>query len=124
MHPSHQLARRIVARFLVKADSAVLDSKDRSQINAALLRAGMGGGRKFRSPGDALGIIAEQLGDFGVEFSSPVMKSDVAAESGRLTIDLSKSSPDKFSPSAIRNTSLAFHWTDLGSGFEVVAYLG
>lgn len=116
-------ARKVVARYLSAA--ARLDQKVRSAANAALIKAGMDGNGRFRSPGMALSRISEVLSSHGIEWGEVIQSFPLKQPQGRMLIDLALSNPaDPFSPTDIDNAALAFQWYQLDDDrYEVVAYL-
>jgi len=117
-------ARHLEAR--VSRDGASeLSPNARRRVNSSLEKIGMDGNRRFRTPGQALSLIGEKLRDFMIEFAEPITASDVAAPKGRLSLAIATINPmSPEGPVLIRNSALAFHWTTLEDGVEVVAYLG
>lgn len=117
-------ARRVVARF-VAAAAARLSPKVRSAGNMDLIRAGLDGNGRFKSPGEALGRASEVLAKHGMEWGEVINAFSLRPPQGNLNIDLALSNPtDPFSPMDISNSVLAVQWYQLDSGqYEVVAYL-
>ena len=115
--------RRVVARYLSAA--ARLDQKVRSTANMALIKAGMDGNGRFRSPGMALARISEVLADHGIEWGQVIQSFPLKQPQGRMVIDLALSNPaDSFSPTDLDNVALAFQWYQLADDkYEIVAYL-
>lgn len=89
-----------------------------------LIRAGMDGNTRFRSPGQAIAQAASVLGKHGLEWGEVIQSFRLTQPKGRMSIDIARQTDDPFSPIDIRNSALAFHWTTLETGIEVVAYLG
>lgn len=115
--------RRVVARYLSAATH--LDPKVRSAANMALIKAGMDGNGRFRSPGMALSRISEVLASHGIEWGQVIQSFPLKQPQGRMNIDLALSNPaDSFSPTDIDNSALAFQWYQLDEDrYEIVAYL-
>lgn len=115
--------RRVVARYLSAA--ARLDQKVRSAANMALIKAGMDGNGRFRSPGMALSRISEVLSSHGIEWGQVIQSFPLKQPQGRMVIDLALTNPDdSFSPTDLDNTALAFQWYQLDDDkYEIVAYL-
>jgi hypothetical protein len=118
--PARVAARRDAALAVGSAISGAI----RTKINAALIRSGMDGNGRFRSTGEALSKINRVLEVFRIEWDEVLQSFLLNQPSGRMNISLASQTDDHFSPVSIRSTSLAFHWTTLESGIEVVAYLG
>lgn len=119
------LSSRVAQRFLQAADPrSILAPNVRARVNSGLERVGMDGSRRFRSPGAALAEISQVLREFSLEISEVVTNSDVKTPDGRLSLEVSAATEDPSNPVLVRNSALAFHWTALETGFEVVAYLG
>jgi hypothetical protein len=117
-------SRRVAARYL-SAASARLDPKVKTTTNAALIKAGMDGNGRFRSPGMALARISEVLATHGIEWGEVIQSFPLRQPQGRMVIDLALTNPeDSFSPTDIANSALAFQWYQLGDEqYEIVAYL-
>ncbi len=116
--------RRIASRYL-SAVPARLDPKVRTTANMALIKAGMDGNGRFRSPGTALARISEVLASHGIEWGEVIQSFPLKQPQGRMNIALALTNPsDSFSPKDIDNTALAFQWYQLDDTmYEVVAYL-
>ena len=116
--------QRVAARYLSSA-SARLTPKAKSATNAALIRAGMDGNGRFKSPGEALGKASEVLAANGMEWGEVINSLPLRQPQGRMNIGIAMSNPDDpFSPTDINSSALAIQWYQLdGGAFEVVAYL-
>ena len=116
---------RVATRFLAAKD-ARLDPKVKSLANAALIRAGLDGNRRFRTPGEALSRANNALSEHGLEWDEVINSFQLNQPKGRLNISIALSnSDDPFSPTSVGNTALAFFWDTLAEGkIEAIAYLG
>jgi len=116
--------QRVAARYLAAAPTR-LSPKVRSAVNAALIRAGMDGNGRFKSPGEALGKASEVLAANGMEWGDVINSFPLRQPTGRMNIHLALSNPvDPFSPTDITSSMLAVQWYQLdGGAYEVVAYL-
>ena len=116
---------RVATRFLA-AKSTLLDTKVKSLVNAALIRAGLDGNRRFRTPGEALARANTALSEHGLEWDEVINSHQLSQPKGRLNISLALSNAnDPFSPTSVGNTALAFFWDTLEEGkIEAIAYLG
>jgi len=117
-------ARVAIRHMAATAVGSKLPTRDRQKINASLIRAGMDGNTRFRSPGMGLAKINEVLQVFGVEWGETINSWALNQPKGKLSIDLASQTSDPFSPVQIENTALSFHWDTLESGVEIIAYLG
>lgn len=115
---------RVASRYLA-ATPAYLEPKVKTTANMALIKAGMDGNGRFRSPGTALARISEVLSSHGMEWGQVINSFPLRQPQGRMMIDLALTNPaDSFSPTDIANTALAFQWYGLDNGqYEIVAYL-
>jgi hypothetical protein len=97
----------------------------KNAATASLIKAGMDGNGRFRSPGDALSKIGNVLSLQGMEWGEVIQSFPLKQPSGNMSIRLAITNPaDPFSPTDISNSVLAFQWYQLESGqYEVVAYL-
>lgn len=116
--------QRVAARYL-SAASARIAPKTKSATNAALIRAGMDGNGRFKSPGEALARASEVLAANGMEWGEVINSLPLRQPKGRMNIGLAMSNPvDPFSPTDITSSALAVQWYQLdGGAYEVVAYL-
>lgn len=116
---------KVALRFAAMSRSgALLPGPTRQRINAALIRVGMDGNERFRSPGAALARINTVLGNFKIEWDEVINSFALSQPKGRVMIDLAFQTEDPFSPVSIENTALAFHWDTMPTGIEVIAYVG
>jgi len=104
----------------------------KGDINKALDKGGFGGARRFKSIGEALNVAMGILSAHGLEqdetlnawkFTSNYDKTKTT-KGGHETIRVAfTNANDPFSPEEIGNSMLAFAWTDLENGIEVIAYM-
>lgn len=91
----------------------------------ALVDVGMDGNGRFHRTGEALSKISKVLSDFGIEWDEVLPTFLLSQPKGAIMVHLAWSNEeDPFSPTPIDNTALTFHWDTLGTGIEVIAYLG
>ena len=116
--------QRVAARYL-SAAAARISPKTKSATNAALIRAGMDGNGRFKSPGEALGRASKVLAANGMEWGEVINSLPLQQPKGRMNIGLAMSNPvDPFSPTDINSSALAVQWYPLdGGAYEVVADL-
>jgi hypothetical protein len=115
---------RVANRFLAAKD-ARLDRRVMSRVNASLIRAGLDGNTRFRTPSEALARANKVLSDYGLEWDEVINSFQLKQPKGRMNIYLALSNQDDpFSPTSVGNTALAFFWDTLEKGIEAVAYLG
>ena len=117
-------SRRVATRYIAAAVSR-LSPKVRATTNAALIKAGMDGNGRFRSPGMALARISEVLATHGMEWGQVIQSFPLKEPQGRMNIYLAQTNPeDSFSPMDIDGSMLAFQWYKLEDDkYEIVAYL-
>lgn len=122
---NEMMARRVAARHMAAvSDGSKLPGPVRKKVNLALTQAGFDGNGRFHSTGQAVAKAAEVLAKFDIEWGEVLDSFRLRQPSGRMTIDLASRTEDPFSPVDIQNTALAFQWTSVSSGIEVIAYLG
>ena len=116
--------QRVAARYLSAAGVRIPPNTKRA-TNAALIRAGMGGNGRFKSPAEALSKAGDILSVNGMEWGEVINSFPLGQPTGRMIIDIALSNPDDpFSPTNVNNSALAIQWYQLdGGAFEVVAYL-
>ena len=124
------LVANVVARYLVAnpvklANSVKLDNATRQRINMALMKKGLDGNLAFQRIGQALNVIAEVLGDAGLEQDEVFSADRFRNDDGRANFNIALSNPiDPFSPTPVNNSALAITWHKYESGrYEVLAYL-
>jgi hypothetical protein len=101
-----------------------LDASTRRKANAALIRKGFDGNSRFRSMSQALSEAMGVLSDFGIEADEVLSAWTYKPKTGTNSINLAFSNPeDSFSPVQISNSTLYISWTELETGYEVIAYL-
>ena len=101
-----------------------LSRKARTAGTSALVRAGLDGNGRFYSISSALCSAFQALTSLGIEPADIVSADMVMGDRGQRTVDLAfGNAADPFSPVSIANSLLAFSWTRLESGYEVIAYL-
>ena len=116
-----RLAQRWV---LAGIENGKLDNSVRKQANIALVRAGLDGNGRFAKIGFALNAAFDVLAKFGIEPAEIVNAFSLSRPSGTYSVRLAfTNTDDSFSPVSIHNTVLHLSWTDLGSRYDVVAYL-
>lgn len=132
------LARRIAQRYLASVTltkragprPGTLDRKTKSAANRALVKAGMGGKKKFDKAQHALATVQKILGEVGIEADEIVSSHHFSVPFGELakghfTVRLAFSDPsgrDQTVP--ITNSMLSFSFEELSKyKFEVIAYL-
>lgn len=102
---------------------ATLSRKLRNQAGEKLNKAGADGNARFHNVGSALAAFFAALGSCGIEAADVVSGDMLLGDRGHRTVSLAESNPqDPFSPIPLKQV-LAFSWTQLQSGFEVIAYL-
>jgi len=103
---------------------ARLKSADRTKVNNALDKKGLGGTKRYPKVGAALGDITTVFAKFGIE-PADVFSADLfMGDEGRRTFRIAFSNEDDpFSPVPIGNSRLAISWFQGRTGYEVVAYL-
>jgi hypothetical protein len=115
---------RVASRYLAAKD-ARLDSKVKSLVNRTLIKAGLDGNKRFRTPGEALSRANNALSEHGLEWDEVINGFKVNQPKGRMNINIALTNQDDpFSPTSVENTSLAFFWDTLETGVEAIAYLG
>jgi hypothetical protein len=118
------LAKRVAQRYATLQSNSVVGSPIRQRINSELIREGMDGNTRFKSPGMALAKINSVLQKFKIEWDEVIDSWRLKQSKGQMMVTLATQTADPFSPVSIENTALSFHWDTLESGIEVIAYLG
>ena len=125
-----------VLDLVEEADMAISESRklpgsrimpgERQAANKELVKAGFGGQGRWQSPGAAASAAFEVLNQYRIEPDEvfTAARYGKQREKGTSNIPLARSTDDPFAPIPITNTGLAFSWTRLETGFEVIAYLG
>ena len=114
----------LASRYLAAKD-ARLDPKVKSLVNRTLIKAGLDGNTRFRTPGEALSRASNALSEHGLEWDEVINSFQLKQPKGRMNVSLAfTNQEDPFSPTSVGNTALAFFWDTLETGIEAIAYLG
>lgn len=101
-----------------------LDATLRRKVNKGLRRKGFDGNSRFRTVGHALGQMAGVLDAHDIEVDEPIMADRFRASTGSTAFHVAHSNPDEpMAPQRITNSMLTLQWTELRSGFEIIAYM-
>ena len=105
-----------------------LSTSVRTRANSSLLRAGLDGNGRFRSPGHGISVAFDVLKDFEIVVDGHVDGFRVSQPEGTIRIDIAQVDPNASSPFdppiPITNSVLHFSWYEFSNGkVEVVAYL-
>lgn len=101
-----------------------LDPTMRRTINKALRRKGFDGNSRFRTVSHALGQIAGVFNDQGIEVDEPLTADRFRAATGSTSFHVAFSNvAEPMAPRRIQNSMIALQWTELHSGFEIIAYM-
>ena len=102
-----------------------LDSSLRGKVNKGFIAKKLDGNGRFRSLSHGLGIIAEVLGEHGLQQGEVFTADHFREPSGQKTFDLEFINPDdSFSPTPVSNSMIAVQWHTHDNGqFEFVVYL-
>jgi len=106
------------------AETNSITRVEKTKANAALRKAGFDGKGRWKSAGAAATVAFEVLNKWGIEPDEVFTAHRYGKDKGHESIPLARSTSDPFSPIPISNSALAFQWTKLDTGFEVIAYLG
>jgi len=101
-----------------------LNASKRKKANAALRHRGFDGNTRFRSTSQGVSEVAGVLQDYGIEVDEPVTADRFRRPTGSASFRVAHSNPEEpMAPQQITNSMIVFQWTELRSGFEILAYL-
>lgn len=107
-----------------KATRGKLTPSERRAINKDLNRRGLDGNARFRSMGQVAGEVAGVLRTHGVEVDEVITADRFRHSTGSTAFRVAHSNPDEpMAPQQITNSMVALQWTELKSGYEVIAYM-
>jgi hypothetical protein len=101
-----------------------LSPSERRKINKDLRAAGFDGNSRFRSMGAAMGAAARVMERHGIEMDEPVTADHFRHNPGKMAIHIAHSNAEEpMAPKRIMNSMFSAHWTEMRSGFEVIAQM-